>query len=636
VPVAAPYSLPVDPVGRARVLAALAVGLLVLVFATAALVVYCCQPSDNVVNGITDADDPAPVFTVGSSERPAVIPVPPAATAAENSPAPPPANDDAKPPPAQPAVPAQEPEPPPPAKAAPPSVQVVLNPEQKRINEAIDRGVIFLETSQFNNGRWDVGPYAVGYAALPGLTLLECGVPASDPVVQGAARFVRENAKTLSATYELSLAILFLDRLGDSRDRDLIQTLAIRLIAGQNTTGGWTYHCPLLGRPDQQHLLAFLRRTQTQPVMEPIPSSTPAGSLPLAKGLGQAARDPLAPAPALLANAIQKPADPAGTTALPTPGAAPQPGLFQPLDLGSPRRTIGPGIGEEKTSPVPRKPEPRPPTPEKKKPNAERSPKNDPLPAHLKNLTVVHMNDGSVKPRGVKANAKPKAMLRGVSGDNSNTQFAILALWVARRHGVPMERTLALIDHRFQTSQNADGGWGYHYEGAAAFTKPSMTCVGLLGLAIGHGFAQETAAGLKDAKDAGKFKKGERDQLIQRGLKKLGQYIGTPNRARLAGGILDLYTLWSIERVGVLYNLKTIGNKDWYGWAGQLLLAHQNPNGSWWARGYHGSSTTIDTCFALLILRRANLVQDLTENLRMLAITDPDGSSRATGGRGAP
>jgi hypothetical protein len=29
-------------------------------------------------------------------------------------------------------------------------------------------------------------------------------------------------------------------------------------------------------------------------------------------------------------------------------------------------------------------------------------------------------------------------------GDNSNTQFALLALWVARRHGLPVDRSLAL------------------------------------------------------------------------------------------------------------------------------------------------------------------------------------------------
>jgi hypothetical protein len=158
-----------------------------------------------------------------------------------------------------------------------------------------------------------------------------------------------------------------------------------------------------------------------------------------------------------------------------------------------------------------------------------------------------------------------------------------------------------------------------------------MTCVGLLGLAVGHGFAQETAGAGKGGKEGGPAKKQKEDAAIQRGLKKLGQYVGDPIGNGGVGGQTNLYFLWSVERVGVLYNLKTIGNKDWYDWASKILLRQQARNGSWWTRGYAGSSSTIDTCLALLILKRTNLVRDLTDSLHMLAITDPDGSSRASG-----
>src|SRR5205823_1481331 len=35
-------------------------------------------------------------------------------------------------------------------------------------------------------------------------------------------------------------------------------------------------------------------------------------------------------------------------------------------------------------------------------------------------------------------------------GDNSNTQFAMLALWVARRRGLPAEQALAASETRFR------------------------------------------------------------------------------------------------------------------------------------------------------------------------------------------
>jgi hypothetical protein len=520
---------------------------------------------------------------------------------------------------------------------------MAVNDEQKRINEAIDRGVTFLKSSQFDSGRWEQGGHAVGYAALPGLTLLECGVPAGDASVQRAATFVRQHAKTLEATYELALAILFLDRLGDSADRPLIQAMALRLIAGQNTTGGWTYHCPLLGVPDQQHLLAFLRRHQTQPLLDPLGHSgqttvslakkpASAGDHPLGNAMPGPSSDPfrtepLSPLSDLLrAPGPQRDLSPGSTG----PGPATAPVNKLALGVLTPDPKVMPGDPKVVAQGASERKQP-PKAPSRKEPPGNKPAKADPLPAHLKNLTVVHMNDGTVNPRVIKGKAKPRGMLRGVSGDNSNTQFAILALWVARRHGVPMERTLALVDHRFQSSQNIDGGWGYHYQGGDAGTRPSMTCVGLLGLAMGHGFAQETAADAKDKQEGIHAKERKQDPSIQRGLKKLGQYVGNASGIRRFAGQLDLYFLWSVERVGVLYNLKTIGNKDWYAWASQSLLATQEKNGSWWTRGYHGSSTTIDTCLALLILRRTNLVPDLTENLRMLAITDPDAASRASG-----
>src|SRR5207253_1493547 len=71
----------------------------------------------------------------------------------------------------------------------------------------------------------------------------------------------------------------------------------------------------------------------------------------------------------------------------------------------------------------------------------------DQLPKRLKNLPVVQP-----LPRA-------KDLPRVDPTDNSNTQFALLGVWAAGRHGVPMERTLALLVKRFRKSQNEDGSW---------------------------------------------------------------------------------------------------------------------------------------------------------------------------------
>jgi hypothetical protein len=43
---------------------------------------------------------------------------------------------------------------------------------------------------------------------------------------------------------------------------------------------------------------------------------------------------------------------------------------------------------------------------------------------------------------------------------------------------------------------------------------------------------------------------------------------------------LDLYCLWTIERVAVLYNLRELGNLEWYPAGVQLLLPLQRDDGS--------------------------------------------------------
>ena len=46
-------------------------------------------------------------------------------------------------------------------------------------------------------------------------------------------------------------------------------------------------------------------------------------------------------------------------------------------------------------------------------------------------------------------------------GDNSNTQFALLGVWAAGRHGFDPNETLAAIDGHFRSTQDSRGHWGY-------------------------------------------------------------------------------------------------------------------------------------------------------------------------------
>src|SRR5262245_44016711 len=130
---------------------------------------------------------------------------------------------------------------------------------QTRINKAIDRGAEYLKAAQTGAGHWgDQDEHKPGLAALAGWTLLESGVPAKDESIQKAAQFVRRQGLSVQKTYSLSLTILFLDRLGEPRDRPIIQAAAARLLGGLATTGTWSYTCPLF--PDRAWLADRLRK----------------------------------------------------------------------------------------------------------------------------------------------------------------------------------------------------------------------------------------------------------------------------------------------------------------------------------------------------------------------------------------
>jgi hypothetical protein len=132
-----------------------------------------------------------------------------------------------------------------------------------------------------------------------------------------------------------------------------------------------------------------------------------------------------------------------------------------------------------------------------------------------------------------------------------------------------------------------------------------MTCAGLLGLAVGHALASP-----RDQKTP------RENAKITRGLTRLGQALkGASGEANLAR---NLYFLWSVERVGVLFNLSAISGVDWYEWCVDSLVSTQTPQGYWKLHGHVGSVEQIDTCFALLVLRRADLAKDLSRKLEML------------------
>jgi hypothetical protein len=482
--------------------------------------------------------------------------------------------------------------------------------EQDAVNRAIEQGVDYLKKSQGKNGTWARAkmPHAVGYAALPGLTLLECGVAPSDPLIQRTAHYLRSHAAKLNATYELSLGVLFLDRLGDPQDKKLIQMFALRLIAGQSATGGWGYKCPILSPHLQMELFTALRHLDP-----PRPQGMPGI-------VGGPARKPgdLAPVTQVPGRGLQGATTAPGTSSLPgstikgSPGTSlsPQESIDSSPSLWRDWLGFPPPDGADHEPGSADHPDK---TPDKKDTKGQAAKPDDGkpadpakpyiLPERVQRFAVVQDPAQHVL---VDPLRRPRQVFLTTT-DNSNTQFAILALWTAQRYDVPMNRTLNLIVRRYATSQRADGAWSYRYLfGGGPIPSAPMTCVGLIGLAVGHGL------GNADDRPVGQ---PVRDPRIINGLVALSSCIGKPANRTVNLPMQNLYFLWSLERAAVLYNLPTIGDKDWYRWGAEILVANQDGGGNWVGGLYPGNSPTIDTCLALLFLKRANLVKDLTAKL---------------------
>lgn len=114
----------------------------------------------------------------------------------------------------------------------------------EEIEAARKKGVQYLLDSQKPDGHWEYANHEIGITSLCAIALIENGVPVDDPKIELAQRYVLDNYLEEKGTYDIALAILLLSRVGDRDNKAAIRDLAARLIAGQNTHGGWGYSCP--------------------------------------------------------------------------------------------------------------------------------------------------------------------------------------------------------------------------------------------------------------------------------------------------------------------------------------------------------------------------------------------------------
>ena len=196
----------------------------------------------------------------------------------------------------------------------------------------------------------------------------------------------------------------------------------------------------------------------------------------------------------------------------------------------------------------------------------------------------------------------------GGNGDNSNSQFALLALYEAQRVFTAAhtdirveDRTWRLAKAYWEDCQNLDGSWGYY--------KPvpgtgSMTCAGITSLIIAGDMVHRA-----DAKAEGDHvqccAQGDvENDRIERAMDWLGRNFSVSTNPGDSNDLWWLYYLYGVERAGRLTARRFIGGHDWYREGADYLVSQHGhmAAGYWKGRNHAEEEERIGTSFALLFL----------------------------------
>jgi Domain of unknown function (DUF4159)/A-macroglobulin TED domain len=189
------------------------------------------------------------------------------------------------------------------------------------------------------------------------------------------------------------------------------------------------------------------------------------------------------------------------------------------------------------------------------------------------------------------------------SGDNSNTQYALLGLNAAAEAGLPVRSEVwTLARHYWEDAQRLEGSWSYN-PGDNGMATASMTCAGISSLVI-TGMkryeGQESLVG-DQIRNCGR---GGINPNLQRGVDWLtSHFFVGQNFPR--GQLWKYYYLYGLERAGRLTGLRFLGDHDWYREGAEYLVHKQDRVLGFWSGAEVVEPTPhIATSFALLFLAK--------------------------------
>ena len=183
--------------------------------------------------------------------------------------------------------------------------------------------------------------------------------------------------------------------------------------------------------------------------------------------------------------------------------------------------------------------------------------------------------------------ARAPGRIPGPGGDNSNSQFAVLALYDAQRVGVEVSReTWELAADYWRSTQNDDGSWGYVPGDAGT---GSMTCAGIGGLAIVDRRARiGRRHGRKRPRRSAAGRTKTTTSSTAPSIGSRSDFSVNHNPRPAGGGQSCLYYyLYGLERAGRLTARRFIGDHDWYREGAEFLVREQDSLSHYWKGNWH-------------------------------------------------
>ncbi|MFN3192607.1 MAG: DUF4159 domain-containing protein [Aureliella sp.] len=190
--------------------------------------------------------------------------------------------------------------------------------------------------------------------------------------------------------------------------------------------------------------------------------------------------------------------------------------------------------------------------------------------------------------------------------DESNSQFALLALHEAQRTGLKLKNPQIWSDVfsrsklYWERIQADNGSFGYRSAG----TRGSMTCAGIASLVIAGAQTDSLESSGDPNIDCCGSNNNTKDR-IEQGLDWLGRNFSVRSNPAMSGNRYHLYYLYALERVGRLTGRRFIGEHDWYReGASYIVNVMQDPVTGKFSGIAMDGNEYIETAFALLFLSK--------------------------------